>query len=240
MAVVLPNYSTSDPHSNARHWCYSDYTARLGDKVDLRCPMQPGALLQLYSVIWMKDGNEIANSHSIRKSNSRYNIDRATFALIIEPVNENDTSSSYNCQAYVTNPITDTKQQLQYYPQLAPGVQLSLTVNAAYELIYSTDTATELTGSIRMFCRTSATAENVPISEVQFWLNYTTCDNSTSLREREDINVIEVDSYSIQFNLTRRLEGYYTCGKRVGENCVMSTKKPLICKYSMTIANPQS
>ena len=76
-----------------------------------------------------------------------------------------------------------------------------------------------------------ATAENVPISEVQFWLNHTTCDNSTSLREREDVNVLEVDSYSIQFNLTRRLEGFYTCGKRVGENCVMSTERPLICKY---------
>ena len=59
----------------------------------------------------------------------------------------------------------------------------------AYELIYSTDATTELTGSIRMFCRTSATAENVPISEVHFWLNYTTCDNSTSLQEREDVNV---------------------------------------------------
>ena len=42
------------------------YTAHLGDRVDLRYPMQPGALLQHYSVIWMKDGDEIANSHSIR------------------------------------------------------------------------------------------------------------------------------------------------------------------------------
>ena len=216
------------------------YSALTGDRADLHCPIQPGALQQYYSVKWTKDGVEIANSQSIGEPDSRYDIDGATYALIIDPIIIADTSSNYQCQVFVTNPITDTKQQLQYYPQLAPSVQLSLTVNAAYELIYSTDATTELTGSIRMFCRTSATAENVPISEVQFWLNYTTCDNSTSLREREDVNVVEVDSYSIQFNLTRPLEGYYTCGKRVGENCVMSTERPLICKYSMAIANPQS
>ena len=76
----------------------------------------------------MKDGVEIANSQSIRKPDSRYDIDRATYALIIDPVDENDTSSSYECQVFVTNPITNTKQRLQYFPQLA-GMQLSLTTN---------------------------------------------------------------------------------------------------------------
>ena len=83
-----------------------------------------------------------------------------------------------------------------------------------------------------MLCRSFTTAENIPISEVQFWLNYTTCNNATSLREREDVNVLDVDSYSIRFNLTRSLEGYYTCGKQVDENCIMSTKRELICKYN--------
>ena len=89
-----------------------------------------------------------------------------------------------------------------------------------------------------MFCRTSATAENVPISEVQFWLNFTTC-SSPSLREleREDVSVLEVDVYSIKFNLTRSLEGYYACGKRaqVGENCARSTEKALVCKCGYNI-----
>ena len=208
-------------------------TALLGDRVDLHCPIQPGALLQHYSVIWMKDGVEIANSQSIREPNNRYDIDRATYALIIDPVDENDTSLNYQCQVFVTNPITNTKQQLQYYPPLTSGMQLSLTVSDAYELVYITDMTTELTGSITMFCRSSITAENVAISEVQFWLNLTTCNSTTSLQERVDVNVSVFDD-SIKFNLTRNLEGYYTCGKKVGENCVMSTEKELICKYGYT------
>ena len=99
-----------------------------------------------------------------------------------------------------------------------------------YELIYRTDATTELTGSIQMLCRTYATAENVPISEVQFWLNSTTCNSTTSLSERDDVKVLEVDNYNIKFNLTHSLEGFYTCGKQVNENCIMSTKRELICK----------
>lgn len=104
-----------------------------------------------------------------------------------------------------------------------------------YELIYTTDATTELTGSIRIFCRTSITAENVAISEVQFWLNSTTCNSITSLRERTDVHISEVDSNSIKFNLTRDLEGYYTCGKQVGENCEMSHARVLICKYRVQL-----
>ena len=105
-----------------------------------------------------------------------------------------------------------------------------------YELIYRTDATTDLMGSIRMLCRTYTTAENVPISEVQFWLNSTTCNSTTSLRQRDDVNVLEVDSYSIKFNLTRNLEGYYTCGKQVNENCIMSTERELICKCGYSYA----
>jgi hypothetical protein len=72
----------------------------------------------------MKDDVEIANSQSTGTPESRYDIDRATYALTIDPVDESDTSSNYQCQVFVTNPITNTKQQLQ----LASGVQLSLTV----------------------------------------------------------------------------------------------------------------
>ena len=102
---------------------------------------------------------------------------------------------------------------------------------STYELIYVTDgpgVTTELTGSIIMICRSYATAEKLPLSEVQFWLNRTA--NGTSLRERTDINVLEVDKYSIRFNLTRNLEGFYTCGKCTNEDCEMSSQKQLICK----------
>ena len=101
-----------------------------------------------------------------------------------------------------------------------------------YELIFRTDATTELTGSIQILCRTYSTAENVPISKVQFWLNSTICNSTTSLRQRDDVKILEVDNYNIKFNLTHSLEGYYTCGKQVDKNCIMSTKKELICKCS--------
>lgn len=55
-------------------------------------------------------------------------INATTFGLIVDPVNVNDTSSSYQCQVFVTNPVTNTKQPLQYYPQLTSGVWISIKV----------------------------------------------------------------------------------------------------------------
>ena len=91
----------------------------------LPCPFKPGALLQYYTVKWMKDSIEIAKAPNC---NSKYRIDRATYALIIDPVSVNDTSSSYQCQMFVTNPKTNTKVQLQFYPQPTSEISLSLTV----------------------------------------------------------------------------------------------------------------
>ena len=93
----------------------------------LPCPFKPGALLQYYTVEWMKDNIEIAIA-----PNSKYHIDRATYALIIDPVSVNDTSSNYQCQVFVTNPKTNSKEQLQLYSQRKPafGMPLSLTVVA--------------------------------------------------------------------------------------------------------------
>lgn len=107
-----------------------NYTALSGERVVLPCPIEPGALLQSYSVIWMKDNVEIATANSLTSTttSSKYDIDRAMYALIIDPVSINDTSPSYQCQMYVHNPNTDTKQQLQYYPQIVSGVSLQLTV----------------------------------------------------------------------------------------------------------------
>ena len=55
-------------------------------------------------------------------------INGSTYSLIIDPVDANDTSPSYQCQMYVHNPTTDTKQQLHYYPQTVSDVSLQLTV----------------------------------------------------------------------------------------------------------------
>ena len=98
------------------------------------------------------------------------------------------------------------------------------------ELIYETDSTTETTGSITMYCRDSITTEEKPLSEVQFWLNRSHACN-LSLQERNDTRVIKVDRFKIKFNLTCHLEGNYTCGKCIENRVQESSPKTLICKY---------
>ena len=108
-----------------------NYTAISGNSIVLPCPIEPGALLQSYSVIWTKNNTKIAeavNPQYITKINSKYDIDRSTYALIINPVSVNDTSTEYRCQVLVENPITHTKQQLHYNPQAGSDLSLSLSV----------------------------------------------------------------------------------------------------------------
>ena len=98
-----------------------------------------------------------------------------------------------------------------------------------YELIFKTDGTTKQTGSITLICRNSRTTEELEVSEVNFFLNRTTA-NDPSLREREDIRVVEVGK-AIKFNLTRKYDGHYTCGKRVDcANVRESMAQILICK----------
>ena len=101
----------------------ANYTAMSGDRVILQCPIQPGSLLQQYSVTWMKDNTAIAeatNPESVTTvDDARYKIDRATYSLIIDSVNINDSSSNYNCELSVVNPMTNAKRVLQPTPQVA-------------------------------------------------------------------------------------------------------------------------
>ena len=98
-----------------------------GDRAVLQCPIQPGALLQQYAVIWYKEGISIAeatNPQSVRTvDDSRYKIDRDTYSLIINSANINDTSNRYQCEVFVTNPITNAKQILQ------PSSPVSVSLN---------------------------------------------------------------------------------------------------------------
>ena len=103
------------------------FTARVGETAILPCPIQPGALSQYYSVIWMKDGVEIirANNPQIilpQNGNSRLDLDGA-YSLIIHSVNLNDSSSDYQCMLFVTNPDTHTKQEVQ------PDREVAITLN---------------------------------------------------------------------------------------------------------------
>ena len=82
--------------------------------------------------MWTKNDDEIAkfepsNPQNIMTLNSKYAIDRATYALIIDPVSVNDSSTHYKCQVSALNPKTFVKQVLQYNPQQT-DVSLSLKV----------------------------------------------------------------------------------------------------------------
>ena len=106
----------------------TNFTVAQGERATLQCPIQPGALLQQYSVSWYKEGIEIAQktiNPQMTVDDSRYKIDRDTYSLIIDSANTNDTSSNYQCELFVTNPITKNQGMLQP----SPSVTLSLKVN---------------------------------------------------------------------------------------------------------------
>ena len=103
----------------------------------------------------------------------------------------------------------------------------------SFELIYMIDSTTEQTGSITLQCRDAITAESLHISQISFFLNRSSAADP-SLRERGDIRVAEVGSTAINFNLTRRLEGRYTCGNRVDcTNLIESPPRLYICKLQV-------
>ena len=101
------------------------FTAIVGDSAVLNCPIQPGALLQYYSVSWTKRDIAIADlstSLGFRSMDSRYSIDRSSFSLTIHSVNVNDSDTSYKCEIYVRTTTGDNTQ-------LRPSRELSLTLN---------------------------------------------------------------------------------------------------------------
>lgn len=98
------------------------FTVRVGDIAILPCPTPPGALLQSYSVIWMKDDVTIVTAENPQNINAftmndypRFDLDSA-YSLVIHSVNLNDSSSNYHCVLSVTNPLTDAKREVQPYP----------------------------------------------------------------------------------------------------------------------------
>ena len=106
----------------------TNFTVMSGGRVVLPCPIKPGALLQQYSVDWMKENTPIAEAtdpQNIRTvDDSQYNIDRDTYSLIIDSANINDTSSNYKCELFVTNPNTNTREKLQ--PSLSVALSLKV------------------------------------------------------------------------------------------------------------------
>ena len=91
------------------------FNVTVGDTAILPCPIKPGALLQYYSVRWIKDNTLISESRNLQimTIDSRYKISETTFSLIIDSVSVSDSSISYKCEVSVTNPITGAVMDLQ-------------------------------------------------------------------------------------------------------------------------------
>ena len=100
----------------------------------LHCPIQPGALVQYYYGRWEKDGNTLiqlpqpinGNPQEIVRSDSRYDLDRTTFSLIINSVEVSDAGDDYRCILNVVDLRSDPP--LPIYLQTGT-VHLTLIVN---------------------------------------------------------------------------------------------------------------
>ena len=100
----------------------------------LRCPLQPGALVSYYYGSWERDGETLVeipppnngNPQDIVRSDTRYDLERATFSLIINSVVPTDADSSYVCILSVFNPAAPLQQLVSLQTDV---IQLSLMVN---------------------------------------------------------------------------------------------------------------
>ena len=83
--------------------------AKVGESVQLDCPISPGALLQQYYVSWDESGTGIyrtqAQSSPVMIDN-RYNLNRLTLSLIINDICLEDASDMYHCVIRVVDPET--------------------------------------------------------------------------------------------------------------------------------------
>ena len=106
------------------------FTATVGYTALLQCPIPPGALLSYYSVEWIKDSTPIAervNSlDAMSIDHNKYDIDDV-YSLVINSVNMNDSNSIYQCSLYVSNPLTNTKEKVQTFPN--SSILLSLIIH---------------------------------------------------------------------------------------------------------------
>ena len=99
----------------------------------IRCPIQPGALTQLYYGTWTRNGATLVeipepvdenNPRATVRSDTRFDIDRNTFSLIISSVEANDAGNNYQCFLRVFNPLSSNTIDFR-----TDVVQLTLMVN---------------------------------------------------------------------------------------------------------------
>lgn len=95
------------------------FSAMVGDTVVIKCPISPGALLQSYSVEWIRNNTLIAervNFQDVMSTDrNKYDIDDA-YSLVIHSIDVNDSYFNYQCALFSLNPLTDVKQEVQTFP----------------------------------------------------------------------------------------------------------------------------
>ena len=78
-----------------------------------------------------------------------------------------------------------------------------------------------------------STGDSADIDDVKFWRNRTAVNN-LGLREKRDVPVFEDEMENgITFILTRKFEGYYTCGQQVKGTVEESPPVFLVCKLAI-------
>lgn len=83
---------------------------------------------------------------------------------------------------------------------------------------------------VRLSCRDVSTGVPADIDNVKFWRNRTPLNN-LGLREKGDIPVFEDQMENdITFTLTRKFEGYYTCGRQLMDTVQESPPVFLVCE----------
>ena len=115
-------------------------------------------------------------------------------------------------------------------PEILQSVVILLAISLKLVLGQSYSLIVEGVGPVRLNCRDVATGVSADIDDVKFWRNRTPL-NTLGLREKGDISIFEdkIEDY-ITFTLSRRLEGYYTCGRQVMGTVEESPPIFLVCK----------
>ena len=114
------------------------FFATTASQAVIRCPIQPGALTQLYYGTWTRNGATLAeipeplnenNPQEVMRSDARFDIDRDTFSLIIDSVEANDAGNDYRCSLSVFNPLPSSST-INLQTEMVP---LTLMVNGNYK-----------------------------------------------------------------------------------------------------------
>ena len=90
----------------------SIYAFQAGLSATIQCRLMPGRLSQYYSVRWMKNGEPIAtsNPHFVLQGYQLHD----TFSLTINNIQLSDSSTSYQCIAFLNDPQTTRNDDIVY------------------------------------------------------------------------------------------------------------------------------